>query len=51
VAEAAARPIDEALVVESARRIAALRASPEGREGVTAFLEKRTARWVGEAKR
>jgi methylglutaconyl-CoA hydratase len=51
VAEAAARPIDEALVVESARRIAALRASPEGREGVTAFLEKRTARWVAEAKR
>ena len=36
---------------ESARRIAALRASPEGREGVTAFLEKRAARWVAEAKR
>jgi methylglutaconyl-CoA hydratase len=51
VAEAVGRPIDEALVAESARRIAALRASPEGREGVTAFLEKRAARWVAEAKR
>lgn len=47
----AASPIDEQLVAESARRIAALRASSEGRDGVGAFLEKRDARWVAEAKR
>jgi methylglutaconyl-CoA hydratase len=51
IAVAAASPIDEQLVAESARRIAALRASSEGRDGVAAFLEKRDARWVAEAKR
>ena len=47
----AASPIDDALVAESARRIATLRASSEGRDGVAAFLEKRDARWVAAAKR
>lgn len=51
VTEVAARPIDAALVAESARRIAALRAGAEGREGVAAFLEKRDARWVAPAGR
>jgi methylglutaconyl-CoA hydratase len=50
IATAAASPIDEQLVAESARRIAALRASSEGRDGVAAFLEKRDARWVAEAR-
>jgi len=50
IAKAAASPIDEALVAESARRIATLRASGEGREGVAAFLEKRDSQWVAEAK-
>lgn len=50
IAKAAASPIDDALVAESARRIAMLRASGEGREGVAAFLEKRDSRWVAEAK-
>ncbi|MEM8800318.1 MAG: enoyl-CoA hydratase-related protein [Pseudomonadota bacterium] len=40
------REIDEALRAETARRIAARRASQEGREGLTAFLEKRLANWV-----
>ncbi len=35
------------LTLETARRIAAQRASPEGREGVAAFLEKRTPAWRG----
>lgn len=51
VTEVAARPIDAALVTESARRIAAVRASDEGRDGVAAFLEKREARWVAQAGR
>ncbi|MBY0439267.1 MAG: enoyl-CoA hydratase/isomerase family protein [Burkholderiales bacterium] len=51
ISVAAASPIDDRLVAESARRIAALRAGSEGREGVAAFLEKRDSRWVAEAKR
>lgn len=39
------RPADDALAVETARLLARVRASPEGREGVAAFLEKRTPRW------
>jgi len=40
------RPIDDAVVVDTATRIARVRASPEGREGVAAFLEKRSPAWV-----
>ena len=39
------RPVDDALMAETARRIAQARAAPEGREGITAFLEKRRPRW------
>lgn len=39
------RPIDEALARETAWRIAERRASPEGREGLSAFLEKRPPVW------
>lgn len=38
--------IDEALVDGTARRIAELRATPEAREGLGAFLEKRPPTWV-----
>jgi methylglutaconyl-CoA hydratase len=38
------RPDDE-LVAETAQRIAEIRGSPEGREGIAAFLEKRKASW------
>ena len=41
----ARRPIDDALIADTARRIAEIRASPEGREGIAAFLEKRKAGW------
>ncbi len=37
--------IDDALIKETAHRIAARRASPEGREGLAAFLEKRKPEW------
>ncbi len=40
------RPIDDALVEDTARRIATLRATPEAREGLAAFLDKRPAAWV-----
>ncbi len=40
-----ARPIDAVLMQETGRRIAARRASPEGQEGLRAFLEKRRPSW------
>jgi len=43
----AGRPIDAGLTDETARRIAAIRASAEGREGIGAFLDKRKPGWVG----
>jgi methylglutaconyl-CoA hydratase len=45
------RPIDDALVADTARRIARVRGSPEGREGVAAFLERRSAAWVPDSLR
>ena len=39
------RPIDEDLADEVARRIAAARASEDGREGIAAFLDKRAPSW------
>ncbi len=46
VADVADRPLDDALVEETAARIAEIRATPEGREGIAAFLEKRRPRWA-----
>jgi methylglutaconyl-CoA hydratase len=42
----AGRPVTSELVQDTAQRIARIRASPEGREGVAAFLEKRRAAWL-----
>ncbi len=39
------RVVDEQLIAETARRIAKVRVSPEGHEGMLAFLEKRTPAW------
>jgi methylglutaconyl-CoA hydratase len=44
--EVAGRPIDQKLIDDTARRIAALRATPEAREGLSAFLEKRKPGWI-----
>lgn len=40
------RAIDAAVIAGTAQHIAKVRASPEGREGVAAFLGKRPATWI-----
>ncbi len=40
------RPVDDGVVSDTARRIAHLRATPEAREGLDAFLAKRPAAWT-----
>jgi methylglutaconyl-CoA hydratase len=45
VQDVAGRPIDAALRADTARRIADIRASAEGKEGVQAFLHKRDPAW------
>lgn len=42
----AGRPVDNAVVEDTARRIAEQRATPEAREGLGAFLDKRAAQWT-----
>ena len=46
IAAVAHRPVDGEVVADTAQRIARVRASHEGKEGVAAFLEKRTAKWI-----
>src|SRR5687767_11616048 len=41
----AGRRPDDALVAETAKQIAEIRGSPEGKEGIAAFLEKRKPGW------
>ena len=45
VQDLAGRPLDAALREDTARRIADIRASAEGREGVQAFLNNRDPAW------
>ena len=45
VQDVASRPIDAPLRAETARRIADIRASAEGKEGVQSFLNKRDPSW------
>ncbi|HTO79380.1 MAG TPA: enoyl-CoA hydratase-related protein [Methylocystis sp.] len=46
LAACAGRSVDDGLAQDSARLLAGLRASSEGREGLSAFLEKRLPKWV-----
>ena len=40
--------VNETLIEDTAHRIAHLRATPEAREGIAAFLDKRQPNWIGE---
>ena len=42
------QPVNETLVEDTAHRIAHLRATPEAREGIAAFLDKRPPSWTGD---
>ena len=46
LADVAHRPLNEALLADTAARIAEARASTEGREGIAAFLAKRKPSWA-----
>jgi methylglutaconyl-CoA hydratase len=46
LADVVEAPIDDVLLAATAKCIADARVSPEGREGIAAFLEKRTPAWV-----
>ena len=46
VREITGKAIDSAMVVDTAERIAKVRASDQGREGVASFLEKRKPSWL-----
>ena len=43
------RPVDAKVVADTVRRIAAVRSTPEAKEGMAAFLGKRAAAWVPAA--
>jgi len=46
VRDIAGMPVTAALIADTAERIAVIRASDEGREGVRSFLEKRKPNWL-----
>lgn len=46
VAEVALSFLDDDLIADTAERIAEIRASDEGREGLSAYLEKRKPNWI-----
>ena len=45
IRDVAGRPVDDPLKADTAKRIAEIRASSEGREGIASFLEKRKPKW------
>lgn len=46
----AGQPLSNALIADTAARIARVRVSPEGQEGLRAFLEKRKPAWAPNAE-
>ena len=49
VRDVAGREIDPELRADTARRIADIRVSAEGREGIQSFLDKRAPAWLNSA--
>jgi methylglutaconyl-CoA hydratase len=49
LADVVESPMDDVLLAATAKCIADARVSPEGREGIAAFLEKRTPGWAPES--
>ena len=45
IVDVSRRPMDDALLAETARRIAAIRVEAEGQEGLAAFFDKRPPSW------
>ena len=48
IAAVAWKPLSDEVVEDTAQRITRLRASEEGREGMSAFLEKRKPNWIAQ---
>ena len=48
IRDVAGQPIDTPIIAETIARLAAQRATPDGREGLASFLEKRKPAWVVE---
>lgn len=46
VRDVAGKPIDDVLIADTVGRIADIRVSPDGQEGVRSFLQKRKPRWL-----
>lgn len=46
IADVAGKPMDERLIADTAKRIAEIRVSSEGQEGLAAFFEKRPPSWI-----
>ncbi len=50
IGDVAGRPIDDALLDDTAARIAEIRASDEGQEGIASFFERRRPSWVPQGE-
>jgi methylglutaconyl-CoA hydratase len=48
VSEVAGKPVDATLINHTCERIASIRVSTEGQQGLQAFLQKRSPDWMGE---
>ncbi|TRX55638.1 enoyl-CoA hydratase/isomerase family protein [Thalassomonas sp. M1454] len=46
--DVAYQPVNDDLLAETSKRIAAIRVSDEGQEGLTSFFEKRPAAWINK---
>jgi methylglutaconyl-CoA hydratase len=51
IAAVANRAIDDAMIGDTVQRIATIRASAEGRDGIAAFLERRAPTWAPTPRR